>query len=94
MYRPGAAGHNKGVLAGAPIPDVGDFPEDCDFGRSSGLHELNNIYLEVAPSGPYRQPHRPGGLTDSLPKIDVNKAKAFISNVSGTLLWIKNDSHP
>ena len=78
MYRHRAAGHNKRVFAGTPVADIGDFFENCNFCRIAGLHELSNIYLEVAACCPHRQTHRPGGFSDPLSIIDVNKAQSLI----------------
>jgi hypothetical protein len=71
MHRSRAAGDNKGVFAGTPVPDIGDLLKNCHFRGSSGLHKLYNIHLEAAPCCPHSQTHRPGGFSDSLTIIDV-----------------------
>jgi len=51
---------------------------------------LNDINLEAIAGGSHGQADGPGRFTDALSVVDVNQAKAFFFNVSGTLLWIKN----
>jgi hypothetical protein len=51
---------------------------------------LDKIDLETAACRPDSQTGRPGGFSDSLAVINVNKAEAFGLDDSGTFLQVKN----